>query len=165
MLEDWVESNVDTQRSIMVKRAQTARLITICGCIVMATGLAVLIVLPSFGLSFRHFSNLTDRNRILPLQAYYFYNTDKSPQFELTFMIQAVTMFFAAVIYTSVDAFLGLCILHMCGQLENFRRQLVSWTLRKDFESSLRKNVETHRRLIRFPRNLNVTYVKRCYVC
>lgn len=150
MAEDWREPKNDVERDVMMRQAQIARMIVIFGSVLMMLALTSLIVLPSLGLPFRHVTNLTDRNRVLPLPAYYYYDTDKSPQFELTFAMQAVTMFYAAVVYMSVDAFLGLVVFHMRGQLENFRHRLTNLFLCTDFDSALRKNVETHLRLIRF---------------
>ncbi|EFN61943.1 hypothetical protein EAG_13531, partial [Camponotus floridanus] len=60
------------------------------------------------------------------LQTYYCYDTDKSPQFELTYFTQVVGLFMAVVMYASIDSFLGLVIFHVCGQLENFRGRLVN---------------------------------------
>jgi len=150
MAEDWMAPKIDAERNVMIKRAQTARLIVICGYVLMIFAFTSIIVFPCFGLPFRRLTNLTDRDRTLPLQTYYFYDTDKSPQFELTFLVQAMTIFLAAITYTSVDAFLGLTILHICGQLENFRRRLISLSSRKNFDCALRDSVIAHLRLIRF---------------
>lgn len=150
MAEDWMEPKIDAERNVMIRQARAARLIVISGYFLMIFVFIILIVLPSFGLHFRYITNLTDRKRLLPFQAYYFYDTDKSPQFELAFMIQATTMFVGAITYTSVDAFLGLTILHICGQLENFKHRLTNLVSCKDFDSALRNNVETHLRIIRF---------------
>lgn len=155
---------IDAERDVMVKRARTARLFVICGYVLMIFAFITIIVLPCFGLPFRRLTNLTDRDRPLPLQTYYFYDTNKSPQFELTLLIQATTIFLAAIIYTSVDAFLGLVILHICGQLENFRRRLVSLASRKDFNYALRNNVIAHLRLIRFPQVLIVWQWEKCWM-
>ncbi|EFN70657.1 hypothetical protein EAG_03846, partial [Camponotus floridanus] len=86
----------------------------------------------------------------LPLQTYYFYDTDPSPQFELTYVIQALTIFLAAITYTSVDAFLGLTILHFCGQLENFRGRITILTSYQNFTYILSNIVMKHLRLIRY---------------
>lgn len=150
MAEDWMAPKIDAERDVMMKRARTARLIVICGYVLMIFAFIPIIVLPCFGLPFRRITNLTDRDRMLPLQMYYFYDTDKSPQFELTLLVQAITIFLGTITYTSVDAFLGLAILHICGQLENFRRRLASLSSRKDFDCALRRSVIAHLRLIRF---------------
>ncbi|RLU20567.1 ObirOr5-U12 [Ooceraea biroi] len=150
MAEDWIAFKLDTQRDVMMKWARTARLIVICGYIVTGFGIIVVIIPPYFGIPFRRLSNLTDSDKPLPLQTYYFYDTDPSPQFELTFLIQAITMFLAAISYTSVDALLGLVILHTCGQLENFKYQLANMIASENFDSALRNSMITHVRLIRF---------------
>lgn len=150
MAEDWMALKIHAERDVMIKRARTARLIVICGYVLMILAFTTCIVFPCFGVPFRHVTNLTDRNKPLPLQSYYFYDTDKSPQFELTLVTQAITIFLSAITYTSVDAFLGLTILHICGQLENFRYRLANLVSYKDFDSALRNNVTVHLRLIRF---------------
>ncbi|XP_011051838.1 PREDICTED: uncharacterized protein LOC105144558, partial [Acromyrmex echinatior] len=158
MAEDWVTLKLDTERNVMMKRARTARLIVICGYVLMILAFTVIIIFPCFGVPFRRLTNLTDRDKPLPLQTYYFYDTDKSPQFELTLVIQAITIFLAAVTYTSVDAFLGLTILHICGQLENYRSRLVNLVSCKDFNNALRSNVIAHLRLIRFASKIEDTF-------
>ncbi|KAG5314178.1 OR13A protein, partial [Acromyrmex insinuator] len=158
MAEDWMELKMDAERNVMIKRAQTARLIIICGFFLMIFVFIVLIILPAFGLHFRYITNLTDQERLLPFQAYYFYDTNKSPQFEIALVIQAATMFLGATTYTSVDAFLGLLILHICGQLENFKHRLTVLTSCKDFDSALCNNVQTHLRIIRFANNIEDTF-------
>lgn len=150
MAEDWMELKINAERDVMIRRARIARLIVTCGYFLMIFVFIVLIVLPSFGLHFRYITNLTDQERLLPFQAYYFYDTNKSPLFELALVIQAMTMFLGAITYTSVDAFLGLAILHVSGQLENFKHRLVNLVSCKDFNSALRNNVQTHLRIIRF---------------
>ncbi|XP_011861749.1 PREDICTED: odorant receptor 43a-like isoform X2 [Vollenhovia emeryi] len=84
--------------------------------------------------------------------------SDKSPQFEFTLVIQAMTLFFTSITYTSVDAFLGLVVLHICGQLENFRCRLINLVSCKDFNSALRNYVIAHLRLIRFADKIEETF-------
>lgn len=149
MKEDWMTLKRSAERDIMIKHVQISRLIVICAYILMTFTLIMITICPCFGLSFRRVTNLTDRDRPLLLQSYYFYDTDKSPQFELTYLIQVIGMFLAVVIYTSVDSFLGFVIFHICGQLENFRGQLISLDAGNDFNKALSNNVVTHLRLIR----------------
>ncbi|XP_011704777.1 PREDICTED: odorant receptor 22c-like, partial [Wasmannia auropunctata] len=158
MAEDWMELKKDAERDVMIRQARAARLIIICGCFLMTFVFILLIILPSFGLHFRYITNLTDQKRLLPFQAYYFYDTDRSPQFELALMIQAITMFLGGITYTSVDAFLGLTIFHICGQLENFKHRLVNLISSKDFDYALHNNVQTHLRIIRFASNIEDTF-------
>jgi len=150
MAEDWMELKTTKERDIMMGRAQIARTIVISGYVLMVLAFIVVIVLPYFGLSIRHLTNFTDPSKPLPLQTYYFYGIDKSPQFELTYVLQAITIFLAAVTYTSVDAFLGLVILHFSGQLENFKGRIASLVSCQNFIYSLSNNIVNHIRLIRY---------------
>ncbi|XP_018303734.1 odorant receptor 22c-like [Mycetomoellerius zeteki] len=102
MAEDWMELKTRKERDVMMRQAQVARIIVISGYILMVLAFIVVIVLPYFGLSLRRLTNLTDPGKPLPLQTYYFYDIDKSPQFELTYIVQAITVFLAAVTYTSI---------------------------------------------------------------
>ncbi|XP_039307778.1 odorant receptor 43a [Solenopsis invicta] len=158
MTEDWIELKTTKERDVMIKRAYVARIIVISGYVLMVLAFIVVVVLPYFGFSLRHLTNLTDPGRPLPLQTYYFYDINKSPQFELTYVIQAITIFLAAVTYTSVDAFLGLAILHFSGQLENFKNRAANLVSCPNFIYALSNNVMNHMRLIRFANNIENTF-------
>lgn len=150
MAEDWIALKLSTERDVMIKRARSARLLIIFGYVLMAFAFIMLMIFPCFGIQIRHVTNLTDRRKPLPLQTYYFYDTDKSPQFELTFLVQVLTISLSGIIYTSVDAFLGLVVFHICGQLENFRHRIVNLVSCKDFNRALSNSIVYHLRLIRY---------------
>ncbi|XP_070170146.1 odorant receptor 10-like isoform X1 [Polyergus mexicanus] len=151
--EDWMTLKLDAERDVMIKRMRTARLIIISAYVLMIFALIMVTIFPYFGLPFRRLTNLTDRDKPLPFQTYYFYDTDKNPQFQLTYLTQVITVFLATIIYMSVDSFFGFVILHICGQLENFRRRLINLVVGKEFNKALRNNVVTHLRLIRYVNN------------
>ncbi|GAB1864521.1 Odorant receptor [Camponotus japonicus] len=154
MREDWMILKQDGERNVMMKRMQTSRLIVICAYVLMVFTLIIMIICPYFGLSFRHLTNLTDRDKPFFLQSYYLYDTDKSPQYELTYLTQIIASFLVLIIYTSVDTFLGFVIFHVCGQLENFRGRLVNLIAGKEFNKALSNNIVTHLRLIRYVDNI-----------
>ncbi|XP_067206051.1 odorant receptor 82a-like [Linepithema humile] len=158
MAKDWMYLSVDAEKFVMIKQVQIARLFAICGYSFGTFGFIILTVLPSFGLHFRLLTNLTDSGRVFPIQVYYFFDTDQSPQFELTLAAQFISIFFVALIYMSVDAFFILTIFHMCSQLKNFRYRLLNLVLDNDFNDALRYIVETHLRLIRFANNMEYIF-------
>ncbi|XP_020295864.1 uncharacterized protein LOC109860879 [Pseudomyrmex gracilis] len=158
MAQDWMESKTTKERDVMIERAQIARTIVMSGYVLMILAFVVVIVLPYFGFSLRRLTNLTDLSRPLPLQTYYFYDVDKSPQFELTFIVQAVTILLSAATYTSVDAFLGLAILHFSGQLEIFKNRIAVLTSCQSFICALSNNVAKHLRLIKFAKIIEDTF-------
>ncbi|XP_067205196.1 odorant receptor 43a-like isoform X2 [Linepithema humile] len=124
IVHDWVKSKSRDERDIMMRRAQDARLIITFSYIVMGLSLTILIVTSIFGYTL-------------------------SPQFELTFFIQCITLLMVALSYTGTDNFLGLLIFHICGQLENLTNRLYRMRKSTNFIAALRNNVMDHIRLIR----------------
>lgn len=147
--EDWLALKQRAERDAMIKRAWTVRLLIIFGSVIFMTALILIILVPCFNLPLRHITNLTDRNKPLPVQTYYVYDTDKSLQFELTFLTQAIAIFLAVIIHIGVNAFLVFMVFHICGQLENFKDRMVDLISCKDFNTALSCTVITHLRLIR----------------
>ncbi|XP_018303740.1 uncharacterized protein [Mycetomoellerius zeteki] len=150
MAEDWMAFKLDGERDVMIKRAQTARLIMMVGYVLMVIMVVTIITLPCFGIQVLYVTNITSVRKPLPLKAYHFYNTDKSPQFELTFFIHSLTALLGGTIYMCVDFFLVLTVLHICGQLENLRCRLINLISCKNFNKVLNNIVATHLRLIRY---------------
>ncbi|KAM0732887.1 hypothetical protein ACS0PU_001048 [Formica fusca] len=147
--EDWLKLKSEQERDTMIRRAQTARIIITCGYSAMMTAFVLVAVLPICGISMRYLTNITDTGRLLPLQTYHVYDVMKSPQYELTFVLQIISMFFAIMSYTGIDNFLGLLVFHICGQLEILRNR-IEHVDKIDFHNMLRSNVEDHTRLLRY---------------
>ncbi|XP_011156944.2 odorant receptor 43a [Solenopsis invicta] len=158
MAEDWTAFKSNTERDVMIKQAQTARFIMIIGYVVAITASLTVIIPCFFGIQVISQTNLTDQHKLLPLAAYRFYDTNKSPQYELTFCIHAIAILVSTTIYMSVDIFLVLMALHICGQLENFRCRLFNLISRKNFNKILNNIVASHLRMIRFTDNIENTY-------
>lgn len=147
---DWIKLKSSDERDVMIHYAQIARLIIAFSYFVMISSLIILIITSAFGYTLRYVMNITDTSRPLPLQGYYIYNTSVSPQFEITFFIQCISLMMIALSYTSIDTFFGLLIFHICGQLENLTKRLCRMRKSKDFTAALRINIVDHIRLIRF---------------
>ncbi|KAF3054323.1 Odorant receptor 169 [Nylanderia fulva] len=158
MAEDWTATKLSTERDVMIKQARIARLLIIFGYIIVATSFTILIILPCFGVQIRYPTNLTDRNKLLPLQTYYIYDTDKDLLYVLTFLSQAIGILMSAIIFIAINAFLGFVILHICGQLENFKQRIIKLVSCEDFNKALSSSIVTHLRLIRYADNIENTY-------
>ncbi|XP_077259758.1 uncharacterized protein LOC143896080 [Temnothorax americanus] len=156
--EDWMKFKHFTERTVMIRQAQSARLIMLTGYILVAIGFLIVSIPPYFGIQILYTTNFMNRSKLLPFETYHFYDTDKSPQYELTFLIQIISSFLASIVYISVDIFLVLIIFHICGQLEIFRCRLVSLVLCKNFNKVLNNIIATHVRLIRFAENIENMY-------
>ncbi|XP_018060139.1 PREDICTED: uncharacterized protein LOC108694957 [Atta colombica] len=156
--EDWMAFKLDGERNVMIKRAQIARFIMIIGYVLAIIGFLSVIIPPYFGIQIMYDTNFSNRSKLLPLETFHFYDTDKSPQYELTFFVHIITTLLAAIIYMSVDMLLILIILHICGQLENFKYRLLSLVSCKNFNKVLNNIIATHLRLIRFAEKIENIY-------
>ncbi|XP_070152485.1 odorant receptor 10-like [Polyergus mexicanus] len=148
IVRDWMRVKVKKERKIMLKRARNTRVLALCGGVMIL--FTLLITVPAFfGLTVRHVTNLTDPGKPLLIQAYYLHDVSKSPQFELTFLVQAIALTLSGLSYTGIDNFLGLLILHICGQMENLHLRLLNLGNNPNFKAALKFNVKDHIRLIR----------------
>ncbi|EFN81877.1 hypothetical protein EAI_11376 [Harpegnathos saltator] len=146
---DWIKTKIDTERNVMLRQARISRSFSMCGGLMILSTLIFGLILPCFGLTLRHVTNLTDPGKPLPIQSYYLHDVSKSPQFELTLLIQGVGLTLSGLTYTGVDTFLGLLILHICGQMENLHMRLTNLGKDTNYKAAVKKNVNDHVRLIR----------------
>ncbi|XP_014471893.1 PREDICTED: uncharacterized protein LOC106742987 [Dinoponera quadriceps] len=146
---DWLKTKNDKELRVMMKHAQNARAIIMFGYVLMIVGFFLLAILPCFGKSMRYITNVTDPDKVLPLQTYYLFNKDQSPYFEVTFIAQSLMVLVAGASYSGVDNLLGLLVFHLCGQMENLRERLMNMR-HKTFNSGLTFIVKDHIRLIKF---------------
>jgi len=148
--EDWVKLKNVQERNVMIRRAQSARIIVMCAYYIMAISYLFIIILPGFGMSIRLTSNITDPGRLVPLQTYYIYNVTKRPQYELTYISQAIYIVLAVMSYTGIDHFLGLLVFHISGQLDILKDRLIHLDKYINSYDMLKRCVARHIRLLRF---------------
>ncbi|XP_025073608.1 odorant receptor Or2-like [Pogonomyrmex barbatus] len=119
IVKDWTKIKMKEEKSVMLKQAKITRFLAMCGLFMIL--LTLLITLSSMfsGRTLRYVTNLTDPGRPLAIQVYYLHDTSNSPKYELTYLVQMVALTTSGLSYTAVDNFLGLLILHICGQMEN----------------------------------------------
>ncbi|XP_072752287.1 odorant receptor Or2-like [Anoplolepis gracilipes] len=155
--EDWMRLKTEKERAIMIKCAQISRLIMIWGCFLMVLSFTLVVIFPTFGVSLRYLTNITDPGRLMPLQTYYMYNVNNSPLYEMTFVLQSISLIIAAATYTGTDTFMSFLIFHVCGQLENLKARILNLEFNR-FADSLSSNVREHIRLIRSIKLIDDTF-------
>lgn len=148
--EDWIKLKTEEERAVMIRQARIARLIMIWGYMIMILSFVFVVIFPSFNISMRYLTNITDPGKILPLQTYYLYNVSDSPFYETTFILQGFSLMAAAAIYSGADTFMSNLIFHVCSQLENFKTRILNLDKHSHFEEALSSSVQNHIRLIRF---------------
>ncbi|XP_067206774.1 uncharacterized protein, partial [Linepithema humile] len=147
--EDWINSKSEQDRNMMIKRAQIPRIIITCAYCLMGVAFFFFIILPGFGLSMRVTTNITDPGRPMLMQTYYIHDITKTPQYELTFIVQAVYIMLAMMSYTGVDNFLGLLVFHICGQLDILKNRLRHLDTYINFQDMLKNCIAQHIHLLR----------------
>jgi len=146
---DWMKPKMARERDVMINRARIARILTIFGYFIMLLPLILVAILPIFGITMRYLTNKTDPGKLLPLQTYYIYDRDKSPFYEITYIMQSFAAFTMGLTYTSMDSFLSFLVFHICGQLKNLKMRIIELDKFNNFERALAHNVQDHIRLIR----------------
>ncbi|XP_011705591.1 PREDICTED: odorant receptor 67c-like [Wasmannia auropunctata] len=106
-------------------------------------------VLPAFGISMRLTPNITDPGRPMVLQTHYIYDVTKSPQYELTFINQAIFVTIAMIAYSGIDNFLSLLVFHICGQLDILENRLNHLDKYINYNEVLKCCIAKHIRLLR----------------
>ncbi|XP_018303732.1 odorant receptor 67c-like [Mycetomoellerius zeteki] len=149
IVKDWITLKSDQERSMMIQRAQNARIISICSYCIMTLAWFFITVLPIFGMSIRLTSNITDPGKLLPVQTHYIYDVTKKPHYELTFISQVIYAAFAMIAYSGIDNFLSLLIFHVCGQLDILKNRLTHLDKYMNCHKMLKCCIANHNRLLR----------------
>ncbi|XP_026826808.1 odorant receptor 49b isoform X1 [Ooceraea biroi] len=147
--EDWLKIKSAQERSKMIGKAQTARIIITCAYGAMMIAFIFTGILPIFGISARYLTNTSDPDKLLPFQTYYLYDVTKRPQYEFTFIVQILCMVFGVMSYTGIDNLLGLLVFHISGQFDILRNRIMHMNDYIDFRDSVRSSVIDHTRLLR----------------
>ncbi|KAJ3663322.1 hypothetical protein Zmor_007613 [Zophobas morio] len=80
------------------------------------------------------------RNKQLPLDAWYFYDSTISPLYEITYVYQCVAIVFLAISTTSIDSLILVLMIYITGQCNNLCDSLTH------LEANKKRNV--HKRII-----------------
>ncbi|KAF3423712.1 hypothetical protein E2986_07058 [Frieseomelitta varia] len=142
--KDWATVETKTGRETMINIARMSRKIII-GCSMMCQLVVALYVI--LRLIFMKY----DDNKMF-VRGYYPYDTTVSPNYELTLIGQAIAGTYSCVIYSSVDSFIAMLILHACGQISNLKNDLkeIHSYDKIDLRTKLMKIVEKHNYINRF---------------
>ncbi|XP_011705378.1 PREDICTED: odorant receptor 33b-like [Wasmannia auropunctata] len=149
MEKDWIKPMNDQERRLMIRKAKSARTIIIFSYCIMGIQCCFLLIPPALGMSMRLTPNITDPGKPMILQSYYIYDITKRPQYEVTFISQAIYAVFGLMIYIGIDNFLSLLIFHVSGQLEIIKIRLICLNKYINYHEMLRYCIDKHIRLLR----------------
>lgn len=85
--------------------------------------------------------------RLLLLSSEFFYDTEKSPNYEITWISQFIASSLGAFAFSNLDGFFIFTIFHLCAQLRILKldiQNLVAKSKKKLFISELRPIIQRH---------------------
>ncbi|CAD1478104.1 unnamed protein product, partial [Heterotrigona itama] len=140
---DWATVDSKIGRETMMDIARMTRKIIIGCSMICQLVLAFYLILRLFFMKY-------DDNKMF-IRGYYPYNTTVSPNYELTMIGQAIAGVYSSAIYSSVDTFIAMLVLHACGQISNLKNELREISHGKtDLQTRLKKIVQKHNYITRF---------------
>ncbi|XP_058808742.1 uncharacterized protein LOC131674231 [Phymastichus coffea] len=182
MLNDWKSPKTKEQLQIMWRNAKISRLMSIT-IISLAEGTCVTYciatILYTRSENKKHAlleENATHLLRKNFFKAEFFYDTQKTPQYEITWFFQCVSMFLAASAFSSTDALFGTLVLHLCSRLnvlrDNIKHLSLSLTEKWDGDSYnqiLSNIIREHIFLERYAKSIedafNIIFLVQMIVC
>ncbi|XP_057335789.1 odorant receptor Or2-like [Microplitis mediator] len=116
---DWLEPKNEFERQIMIKYARIANIMMIIGISNIAYNLIIFHGCVIFGFSFRTTTNLTDiEGYLIATQTVFPFDVTIGYRYWVIRIVHALECYLAGTVYTGIDVFFGMSVLHNCGQLE-----------------------------------------------
>lgn len=121
--DDWRSAKTEEGKAAMLKMAKPANFISVWCSILTLTMVTAYLSLRSVSvyLSDRLHEN-QDRLSLYP--GYFPYNIRPVPILILTNSAQVIAGYSATICYTTVDTFIAMLVLHICGQFEILKKKL-----------------------------------------
>nr|AQN78420.1 olfactory receptor 18 [Meteorus pulchricornis] len=160
MKKDWTAQKNILQHEIMVQNAKISMNIIRFAYIIAAL-LVAMHNIPFWigGIIPRTLTNLTDGERPLLMQTYYFYDVSVYMNFRLTAIGQSMSSSTAAMCYTTAGCIFYTFVLHVCGQLKILKHFIENIFNNNDNKNEISEktlarlikiSVKRHQKLIKF---------------
>lgn len=105
----------------MLKSAKLVRMISI-SCTVLTQTMVTIYIVLRLSMIARNWRN--ESARPLLYTAYFPFDVNRSPVFEVICVCQMFSAYSATISYTGSDSFISMLVLHTCSQFENLRAKL-----------------------------------------
>ena len=157
IVQDWESKKTDQEKDIMLKYGQISKTVSFI-CILLSHGTInariVIVFFENLEIYRNHDINAT---RTLYVEAYFPFDWNYSPVFEITCFVEYIVTVLATVSYSSIDAFFCQIAFHLCGQYSILRLNLLgivpeinNEVSRGNFNEKLSRIVNAHERINRF---------------
>ncbi|CAD6227509.1 GSCOCT00014083001.2-RA-CDS, partial [Cotesia congregata] len=165
MKEDWKKPMTKEEYEVVIKMARLGRRISIMSTFLTINAIWLGAVVQIFYNIETTIVENPDPRLTLNLfwVVYLPYDTSKTSNFVLTWVIHFYTSIMSAVVYGSFDGFIVVLVFHLCGQLDLLQiwaRKIADKTDLKSFKSKLRFIVKRHEQLNEKCLQVNLTHCK-----
>ncbi|CAK9833703.1 hypothetical protein ANTRET_LOCUS10346 [Anthophora retusa] len=120
--DDWKNSNTK-EKEIMLKKAKTANQISIW-CSMLTLSMATAYLTLRAWIVYNSYNSNVKQDRLLLYPGYYPYDIRPIPILLVSNFGQVAAAYPAVIAYTTVDTFIAMLIVHICGQFELLRMKL-----------------------------------------
>ncbi|XP_076761059.1 odorant receptor 13a-like [Xylocopa sonorina] len=120
--DDWRGPKTEEERAVMFDRAKSARFISVW-CSVLTLSM-VTVYLSLRAIIIYQSNRLNEsQDRLVLYPGYFPYNVRPVPVLVLTNLGQVVAAYSAVICYTTVDTFIAMLVMHLCGQFQILRKK------------------------------------------
>ncbi|XP_018353652.1 PREDICTED: odorant receptor 45b-like [Trachymyrmex septentrionalis] len=120
IMTDWMTSTNNWERNTMLNIAKRGRTLSV-RCFVTMTGTVTFYICLNL---LKFYRSVHQPQRNLVYRFSYPYNTQNTPNYEITFFTQLSGGMYSAMINCTIDTFISILVLHICAQLINLRMAL-----------------------------------------
>ncbi|CAL7939528.1 unnamed protein product [Xylocopa violacea] len=121
--DDWRRPKTEEERAMMSDRAKSAQFISVWCSVLTLAMVTVYLSLRAF--SIYQSDRLNERqDRLILYPGYVPYNVRPVPVLLLTNLGQVVAAYSAVICYTTVDTFIAMLVMHLCGQFQILRKKV-----------------------------------------
>lgn len=99
----------------------------------------------------------TPGSRILPLPAWYPFNTKITPFYEITYVCQVISMWFLATANMNMDSFIAALMMYigaqcdiLCDDLKTLQQFTITKKIKINFNEKLKEVISHHKKIIRY---------------
>lgn len=88
--------------------------------------------------------------RVYYIQSIFFFNAEKNPNFQITWIMQCYATMWSAIAFINYDGIFFITVLHLCAQLSILKmdiRNLVSLSEKQGFDRTIKPIVQRHQQL------------------
>ena len=123
--QDWINSKTENERKLMTPWAEKCRKVSIL-YVFLSQSTFVFYTTQQLSVAITEWrSDWTNMTRTTYVEAYFPYDVNKSPNFQLTWLMQCLSVQLANIAFAFIDSFFAILILHLCGQFRVLRQRVL----------------------------------------